>query len=158
MSIQESLARLRTVAESLPEDDPDKLEMLTIEGNYTDLMEWALRKRNEHEANAEAMDNLMKLYERRRKSYAGKSDSMRGLILHIMTTANEKKFKGLHGTVSITTIAPKPIVTDETLVPEKYFKNERTLVKSLINDDFKNGEAIPGVSLDNGGQSCSIRS
>lgn len=49
------------------------------------------------------------------------------------------------------------IVTDEAQVPEDYFKVTRTLDKTKINTDAKEGKSIPGTALNNGGQTLVIR-
>ena len=45
----------------------------------------------------------------------------------------------------------KPIVTDESKIPDKFWKIEKSLKKSEINQAIKDGEVIDGVSFDNGG-------
>lgn len=157
-SFTDALARLREVATMLPEDDPDRQEMLSVEGNYTDLMEWALRKRNEFLAQAEAINSLADTYTKRCISFGAKADNMKSVVKIIMDSAGERKYQGIAATVSIRAVTPKPIITDETLLPERFFKTERNLVKSLVNEAAKNGETIPGVTLDNGGETISIRS
>lgn len=158
MSFQEALARLKNIALTLPDDDPDKLEMLSVEGDYQALMEWALKKRNEALAQAEACASLKETYGFREKRFEAKADSMKDVVGLIMSCAKETKYQGVAGTVSVKAIPPKPVVLDESLVPPLYFKVERSIQKSLINEAIKNGETIPGVSLDNGGSSISIRS
>lgn len=158
MSFQESIQRIRTIAEALPEDDPDRTEMLTVEGDYPGLMEWALRKRNEHLAHAEALNSLADTYTKRCLAFGAKADSLKNLIAFIMNTAGERKYQGIAGTASIKSVPPKPVIIDEGIIPERFFKIERSLSKSLVNEAVKAGEQIPGVSMDNGSESCSIRS
>ena len=45
----------------------------------------------------------------------------------------------------------KVLVTDETLLPDKFFKIERKLNKKLLNDAVKGGELIQGITTSNGG-------
>ena len=157
MSIQDALNKIRLVAQALPDDDPDKLEMLNIEGDYTALMEWAAGKYNEYEAMQEAVTALAKSYSDRAKSFAGKSEGIKNLIYGIMTAASEKKFVGIAATISVRDNKPHPVIQDESLVPDEYFKTERILQKSRINDAVKAGEEIPGVVMSNGSQSITIR-
>lgn len=49
------------------------------------------------------------------------------------------------------------VVTDEAQIPEEYFKVSRTLDKKAVNAAAKEGKAIPGTALDNGGQTLTIR-
>jgi len=48
-------------------------------------------------------------------------------------------------------INPKPIVSDESKIPDKYFKIEKTIKKAEINQAIKDGDVIEGVTWDNGG-------
>lgn len=158
MSFQDALQRLRSVASLLPEDDPDREEMLTVEGDYSSLMEWALRKRNEHIAQEQAASSLVEIYQDRCGSFFKRAESMRDIVKIIMEAAGERKYQGIAGTVSIKAIPPKPVVVSEELVPEKFWKTQCSLQKSLINEAVKNGETVPGVSMDNGGETLTIRS
>lgn len=155
MSIQDAIQRIKTVAGALPDDDPDKVEMLNIEGDYAALMEWAIVKRSEHLADAECNKSLADKYAKRKKSYESKADSLKGIIQSLMIAAGENKFKCYAGTCSMRNVAPKPIVTDEGKIPDDYFK--RVLDKTLINQAVKDGFQIDGVSMDNGGVSLMIR-
>lgn len=44
------------------------------------------------------------------------------------------------------------IVTDESLIPDSFFKFSKTLNKVELNKAVKAGQEIAGVTLDNGGQ------
>ncbi len=48
-------------------------------------------------------------------------------------------------------VNPKPIISDESKIPEKYFKIEKTIKKAEINQAIKDGDVIDGVTWDNGG-------
>lgn len=155
--LTEALERIREVARLLPEDDPERQEMMEVEGGYVSLMEWALAKRNDHIAQAEACKELAARYSARQKSFEGRAESMKGIIHSLMIAAQEIKYQGAAGTVSIRDVPPKPIVLDESLLPSDYFKEVRTVDKALINQAIKDGYSIPGVGMDNGGITLTIR-
>lgn len=157
MKLQQSIERIRHIAETLPEDDPDKMEMLDIEGDYTALMEWALRRHNEYSVQAEACADLSDIYRHREKSFESRAANMKNIVQWIMDEANESKFQGISATVSVRAVPPKPIVTDEALVPERFKKISVSIDKAAINEAVEAGEVIPGVSLGNGNQSLTIR-
>lgn len=52
---------------------------------------------------------------------------------------------------SIVEVKPKPVVTDESLLPEEFIKIERKVDKKKINEAIKGGRQIEGVTFDNGG-------
>lgn len=49
------------------------------------------------------------------------------------------------------------IVTDESKLPEQFFRIERKLDKKALNEAVKGGEQIDGATLDNGGYTLMIR-
>lgn len=155
MNFKEALERLKIISDALPDDDPDKLEMLNVDGDYADLMEWAIRKRTEALSMADANKELAKIYTDRKARFENKAEGMKDVVKLIMDCAGESKYQGVSGTVSIRDVAPKPIVTDESKVPDE-FKNA-VIDKAAINQAVKDGLQIEGVSMDNGGVSVTIR-
>lgn len=74
--------------------------------------------------------------------------------LKVLLNEKDEGSKGrLVGNVvlSVKKVPPKPIITDETKIPKKFLRTKTEVDKTAINKAFKEGEAIPGVSLDNGG-------
>jgi len=49
------------------------------------------------------------------------------------------------------------IVTDESKIPDQFFKIEKKLDKKALNEAVKGGEEIDGATLDNGGYTIMIR-
>jgi len=157
MGLMDKIGRIKAISSLLDDDDPDKIEMLNIEGSFEDLMKWALMRRNEHIATANAAKELSDKYKARQASFANKADNLKGIIESIMNAANEKKYSCELGTVGFRNIPPKPVVQDESLIPKKYFKTSEILQKAEINKAIKAGEKIKGVIMDNGSTSLSIR-
>lgn len=153
--LKDAIQRIKDVAEALPDDDPDKLDMLNIEGDYSKLMEWALVKRREHLENAKAVKALTKRYTERSKSLENKAEGLKGVIRWMMESAKKDSFKCAYGSVSFRNVPPKAIVTDESKLPDEYFK--KTVDKSAINAALAEGKSIDGVSMDNGSISLTIR-
>ena len=54
-------------------------------------------------------------------------------------------------------IPPKLIVTDESKLPDKFFKTERKLNKAGLNKEFKAGNYYAGCAMDNGGYTLAIK-
>lgn len=155
--LKDALEKIRVVAETLDENDPDKLEMLNVEGDYSALMEWAIKKRTESLAMETANKELTELYKNRAARFGNKAEGMKDILGYIMDCANEKSYKGASGTVTKKQIPPKPIVADENKIPDEYFITERKLDKVKLNAAIKDGASIDGVSLSNGGETVTIR-
>jgi len=95
------------------------------------------------------------------KDYADKIKKLKLEISNLEMKAIEKlieeKEQGSQGHIigntvySYMRVNPKPIVSDESKIPEKYWKIEKSIKKAEINQAIKNGEVIEGVTWDNGG-------
>jgi len=157
MNIMEAIERLRITAHSLPDDDPDKLEMLNIEGDYSKLMDWALKKRNEAAVTADSCAALIDTYRARKASFEMKSAKLKDFIQSIMDAAGERKYQGAAGTASIRFVAASPVIVNEDSIPERFFKTERKILKADINKAIKDGEEIQGVAMGNGYETLTIR-
>ena len=156
--LKESIERIRAVAQALPDDDPDKLEMLNTEGDYTALMEWAIRKRMEAIEFEAACKALAETYKNRANQFSKKEDNLKDIIGWIMSEAKETKYQGVSATVSFSKKKQGVIVLDESKIPEQFFKIERKLDKVKLNEAVLKGEAVDGACLDNGGSILTIRS
>jgi len=157
MSLKDAIDRIRMVAGALDDNDPDKEEMLNMEGDYSRLMEWALEKYVSNGSSACAAKDTAEKYKKRERSFSNKADNMRDIIKWIIESAGERKYTGASGTVSIVSVAPKPVITSESALPKEYIKTTKSPDKVAINKAIKEGLVIDGVSLGNGGQTLMIR-
>jgi hypothetical protein len=132
--------------------------MLNTEGDYTTLMEWALRKRMEATEFEAACKAMSETYKNRANNFSNKADKLKDIISWIMTEANETKYQGVSATVSFGKKKQGVIVLDESKIPEEFFRIERKLNKIKLNEAVLKGEAVDGACLDNGGQTLTIRS
>lgn len=61
-------------------------------------------------------------------------------------------------TLTVSTVAPRPVISDESAVPADYWRQpDPVLDKTRINVAVKAGDAIPGVTMSNGGHKLQIR-
>ena len=157
----EALERLKIIADGLDENDPDKLEMLNLEGDYSDLMDWAIEKRNEYVAQEEALKELIEKYTKRKKMLAQRADSMKDVMKMIMDNAGERSYKGAAGTVSIKATPPKVVVIDEEKIPSSYFDTKKVLNKTRLKEALMftgaSTVSIEGAEMSNGGETISVR-
>lgn len=155
MDFKNALERIKLIAECLDEHDPDKIEMMNIEADYSGLMEWAIKKRTEYMSLENANKELAEIYKIRAARFGNNAENIKEVIGLIMSCANETSYKGIAGTVTKKTNPSKPIVIDENLVPDAYKK--KIIDKTAINEAIKNGAIIDGVSFDNGSESIIVR-
>lgn len=95
------------------------------------------------------------LLERRRR-FERREDAHRSLILSLMAAAQQQKIMLPEATLSVTNVAPKPIVDDEALVPDALCRFKRSPDMSAIKEAMQAGD-VPGVHMDNGGVTLAIR-
>lgn len=155
-NFQDALDRIRHIAQTLPDDDPDKLEMIEIEGDYSKLMEWAILKRVECLNLSEGCKSILEAYKARQERFNRKADTFKDLCGVIMDAANERSYKGSAGTVSYRATPQSVIIVDESKIPDEYKKTTITVDKVMIKKALQDGE-VTGAELSNGGESLQVR-
>lgn len=139
--------------------DDDGLNHDTVEGE-TDLFE----------AIARAIDVIdecdiikagcdAKIEELKGRSFRAdvRAKSVRSAIEQAMLVAGISTAKLPLATITVRSIAPKPRVSDDSLIPARFWKAQPPkLDMSLIKSAF-GSEDIPGIEPDNGGVSLQIR-
>ena len=132
-----------TLHEAGVDDARDLLSMLI------DATVWADRRADEAKAIADE-------FTARRKRYEANSEKFRDLIQQFMAAMPTRKHAGRFARASIAAAPPSVLVTDEQLIPNEYFKVERTLRRSDVLSDLKVGVVIDGAQLSNGGETLRI--
>jgi hypothetical protein len=92
----------------------------------------------------------------RRKRYEARVERFRRLIEQLMAAIEVRKQAGRFARASIAAAPPSVLVTDEQLIPEEYFKVERTLRRADLLSDLKVGVVVEGAQLSNGGETLRI--
>jgi len=54
-------------------------------------------------------------------------------------------------------VPPKLIVTDESKLPDKFWRVKREIDKAALNAEFKSGNFYEGCAMDNGGYTLAIK-
>ena len=155
--LKDALGKIHHIAETLDDNDPDKLEMLNTEADYKGLMEWALRKRNESLILADGTKQLAADYGARAKRYNARAEKFKEICEVIMNSAGEEKYEGSLGTVYFSKKPQALLVGDEEKIPDKYFETVKKLNKTALVNALKNGDVVEGATLDNGGLTLNIR-
>lgn len=92
----------------------------------------------------------------RARRYEARDEKLRELIREVMIAIDVRKAAGRYARASIVRASPSVLVTDEQLIPDEYFKVERTLRKSDVLADLKVGVVIDGAVLSNGGETLRL--
>ena len=143
--------------DELAEDERAYLD--TLEGE-TDLYEWVrrlLERIEQDEGDQAVLAEQIGDRTVRKNRAAERVKASRSAIQALLECAKLDKLVLPEATVSVRDVPPKPIVTDETAVPDELCKFTRRPDMAAIKAGVEAGADIPGVSFDNGGISLTIR-
>lgn len=59
--------------------------------------------------------------------------------------------------LTVANVAPCPVITDESLLPERFIRTKSEVNKQAINKAIRGGEQIEGVSMGNGSVTIKIK-
>jgi hypothetical protein len=145
------------LADALEDDERYYLDMLEGE---TDLYEWVrrlLERIEEDQGVLAALAEQIADRQARKLRASDRVDANREAIMALLQCARLDKLTLPEATLSVRRVPPKPIVTDEAAVPDDLCKVTRRPDMTAIKAGVESGAVIPGVSLDNGGNSLTIR-
>jgi hypothetical protein len=94
-------------------------------------------------------DDLRREIIARRDRYRARAETVRKVIEDLMNATETKSRRAKWGGASMAAGRASLVLTDEQLVPDKYFRTERILMKTPLIDDLEQGEVIPGAVLSN---------
>jgi hypothetical protein len=144
---------------SLHDDDPDLVhDMAEGSTGIMEAIDAALAEMDECEAIIAGCKAQCEVYEARAGKFSARKAKIRSLIEQAMVVAELPTAKRPTATVTVKRTPPKPIISDESLVPSRFYKSPPPVLdKAAINAAIAAGEIIPGVTKDNGGISLQIR-
>ena len=94
----------------------------------------------------------------RLKRFEQKVEKKRDLVTYVMECADIRKLKEPDFSASLRLVPPSLHVIDETVVPEEFWTPQPPkLDRQALLAQLKANHCVPGVSLNNGAQTVSIR-
>lgn len=146
------------IAELAGHDDDTIHDMTEGETGLMEAIDAAILEMDECAVIVAGCKAQIETLDARAKKFEGRATRIKGLIEQAMTIADLPSAKRPLATVTVKKIPAKPIITDESKIPSRFFKaQDPKLDKAAINAAIKDGEKIEGVTMDNGGQSLQIR-
>ena len=160
MTLHDTLQRLREVRYAVEPEDCDGLgdALVAAEGFEhvcLDVAEAAV----EHELQAKAVaDRIAELAERKARLLRT-SDRLRAVVLQAMEIRGVSSIPSPALTLSVSRRGGDLVVTDESLVPSRFFKPQPPVLdkKALKEAVVRDGEVIDGAALGNGTVCLTIR-
>jgi len=141
------------------EDDAEMIET-AIEGetNLKEAISAAVDRILELDAHEEAIAAQIKALSERKERFSHQSERIKAAIHVAMGQAELRKVELPQATLGVRAVPPKAEITDEALIPSKFFKpQDPKLDRKAILDALKAKEEVPGATLSNGSETISLR-
>ena len=168
------VAELR--AEGLSNDVELVADMVKAETNLLEAIDIALAEMDEVEALAVGLKEKERQFLRRRQTLEARAGRLRALIEQAMATTEQWMLRRPSATLSLRNLPPQVVVVSEAEIPSEYFivqpppppkLDTKRLREALVSlreaamagdgDPPSSFREIPGVILNNGGQSLQVR-
>ncbi len=153
------LVRALTEVEEGEELDADlKHDMVEGETDFFEAVEIALDEMDNNDILIAGLSEKIAQLSQRKTRMTQRNQRLKGLIDQAWQMADQDKHQFPTCTISPKKVPPKLIVTDESLIPAKYFKKpDPVLDKKALFDDIKADVDVPGATKSNGGKTIQIR-
>lgn len=150
---------LREQIASLADGDPDFIRD-TLEGevDFEGTVRSLLASIGEDDAIVAGLKTYIDDLTARKERIANRIGLKRSLIASALEIADRSKMELDIGTVSLTKITPKALVSEEADIPAEFWKPQPPkLDLKALAAALKEGRQVPGATLSNGGVSVTIR-
>ena len=141
-------------------DDDEDLVATTVEGEtaLVETIRRALARTVEIDAISEVIDKLAEGLAARKARLTRQRNGIREAIAVAMEECGLRKLELGLATISLKAVPPKVEIVEEGLIPAAFWKiGEPTLDRRDLLKVLKEGAAIPGAQLSNGGMTISVR-
>ena len=156
-SLLADIERLKLEYPDLADDDQLRADVFEGETEIIGVLSKLLNISMDAGFMASAVTERMKANAERKARFERQEEMARKLMQTVMERAGQSKLVLTEATLSITHYPPKPIVTDESQLPEGCWRVKREPNLTAIKERIKAGETIPGVGASNGYSSLTIR-
>src|SRR3990167_6910226 len=131
--VEKEIAVLLAANPELAEDEALRLDMIEGETEAFRVLSKLVRQIGETESTIAGLDNYINQLEARKERFEHRKHVFRALIFRLMSIADIRKAQLPEATLSIKASARKVIITDETQIPEPFWRVIREINKALIN-------------------------
>lgn len=154
----EAVQRLKASLGTLAEDDPELLhDAAEGETSLFEAIDQILAGMDEDEILIAGIKARMDELADRRRRLEKRVGYRRSVIEQAMAVADLPSIQRPGCTVTLSARAPQLVIADEAEIPARFFKSEPKLDKAAVKAALKDGETVPGASMDNAPPSLTIR-
>jgi hypothetical protein len=156
--IDAARALLAMFALDLENDDILQRDMVEGSTDLHDAIRHALARIVEIRALVSGINATLSVLGERGKRLEDQEERIRAALLTAMEVGGLQRLETPLGTVSCRAVPPSLVITDEAAIPDD-FKVTQTpkLDRRAVLAALKDGKAIPGAELSNGGQTLQVR-
>ena len=155
---QSLLGLLATYRGVIGDDQIALADMIEGQTDIFPLVETILARIQDVEAMAEATTIQQSNLQNRKKRFEKQAEDLRAVLLEVMTAAGSRYLELPSATLSVTPTPQNIEITDESQIPSDYWKRaDPKLDRTALKAALKEGTAVPGACLDNGGETLTIR-
>jgi hypothetical protein len=155
--IEHEIANLILLYPELEDDEQLRADMVEGQTSTFEFLSMLVRRIGETEATAAGTAEYMKELAERRARLGRRIEAFRTLAFKLMQAANIKKAELPEATLSIRNGTPKVIISDETAIPDGYYRLKREPDKTSIKAALASGLDVPGAVMSNAEPTISIR-
>jgi hypothetical protein len=155
---QAAKALLANLKDIIGEDAEFAADIVDGETNLNEAIDAAVRQLIDDNAASRGLGLMITDLEARRQRIDRRIANFRTAIACAMEQAGRKKIEHHAVTLTLKAVAPSVTVTDEALIPSKYFlAQDPKLSKKAVLEALKAKEEVPGATLNNGGSTLQAR-
>lgn len=154
--IRQQIENLKLLYPTLVEDDEAWQASLESETDINDLLTQIIRKIEDTKALVVGTKDRFEELNTRKQRFERRLEALRELAFKLMDAADLPKIELPEATLSIRSVPPSVIITDEENLPDIACKFERKPDKAKIKELLASGH-LAGATMSNGNKSLSIR-
>lgn len=152
------IAKIQWLKRACDLDDEAFLISLESETDFHEQCEWFIQAIVELEAFSASVGELIKSYNTKQDRIDGRVEWMRRMLLNLMEQSGQRQLKYPCATASVSyPTHGKVVVSDILAVPDGFVVTDRKPLKTLIGEQLKAGQDVPGCHLSNPEPRLTIR-
>ena len=155
--VRQVVSYLRANCPDLEDDEQAWIDTIEGESSLMEVAAKVVERVTEVESMCEAIGARQAALRERKTRFDNQVEALRGALVILMGEAGVKKLELAEATVSLRDVKPKPVITDEGIIPENLWKIKKSPDLTAIKKAWDEGQEVPGTAMDNGRSSVTIR-
>lgn len=155
---QAARALIEALKDIIGDDEDFAMDVIEGQTSLVEVVNALIGQEGQDKAHTQGIETYIEALMAKRDRIEARIEKRRNALLVALQTADVKSLRCPLGTVGIRPAPAKAIPTDESVIPEEFWKpRDPVLDKRALTAALKEGRTVPGASLSNGGVTISIR-